>query len=95
MNELARNPYVTDGGQFSGNLPSTEPPPGSVVSFQIRHPNSPVEYSYAAIRAGNGDWYITGGETKQGVDWTTFTNAIKPRLIGRMILMRNSRELFV
>lgn len=93
-NELTRNPYLT-GGQFNGTLPTAEPAIGSVVAFRVWHPNSPVEYWYAAVRAGNGAWYITGGETKQGVDWPTFIEAIKPRMIGQMILMRMDRELIL
>jgi hypothetical protein len=78
-------------GRLQGQLDATpitygrvpgEPSPGSVVQFKIRHGQK--LYDYAAIRAGDLRWYITGGETKQGVDWHTLCEAIKPKMVGPM-----------
>jgi hypothetical protein len=65
-----------------------EPPIFSVVKFRIRHsPDSGRYYDYAAIHAGDGKWYLTGGETKQGVSWEAMCHAIKPKIVGPIVVM--------
>lgn len=68
-----------------------EPPIGTVVSFHVRHRPGTNPYSYAAIRAGDGKWYTTGRGTAQGVDWSTFANAVRERLAGPLMVMRVDR----
>lgn len=86
-------------GQFSGRLPAgtnwpapqvgklLEPGVGTVVRFRVKHDNSGRYYDYAAIRAGDGKWYITGGETKQGVDWGTLIDAVQPLIEGPLWIL--------
>lgn len=94
MNDLVpHNPFhdhkplrrVTDTSMSGGGYPQ-EPPPGSVVSFKARLPGSDKLYDYAAIRAGDGRWWLTGGETKQGVMWSTLLDNIRPVIEGPLWL---------
>jgi hypothetical protein len=68
---------------FEGQTPSqpapfvtavpAEPPVGTVLAYQRRLPGrdgGPERaYHYASIRAGDGLWYTTGREARQGVNW--------------------------
>lgn len=74
-------------------VPHGEPPIYTVVSFRINHGGR--VYDYAAVRAGDGKWYATGGETKQGVDWATLVRSARPRLVGPIQVMGPVRSLFV
>lgn len=69
------------------------PPIGSVMKFEIQHPSSAMMYTYAAIRAGNGLWYVTGGETQQGVSWGILIEAIRPRVAGPIQAMVRAPHL--
>jgi hypothetical protein len=62
-----------------------------VVQFTIRH--GVKSYDYAAIRAGDGKWYITGGYTKQGVSWEIMINAIRPKIVGPLWVMHGRAGL--
>lgn len=67
---------------------ASEPPIFSVIKFRIRHqPGSGQYYDYAAIHAGDGKWYTTGAQTMQGVSWETLCHAIKPKLVGPVVVM--------
>lgn len=71
------------------------PPIYTVISFRVRHPGGGRVYDYAAIRAGDGKWYPTGGETRQGVDWPTLVRAIRARLVGPISILGPIRQVFV
>lgn len=73
---LVAPPEVLSSSQYRGN----EPAPGSVVKFKVLLTGR--TYDYAAIRAGDGRWYLTGGETKQGVSWQVLLDSIRPHLSG-------------
>jgi len=65
-----------------------EPPIFTALAFNIKHAGGASDYyTYAAIRAGDGKWYITGGETKQGVDWVTFCDGVRDRLASPLWIM--------
>lgn len=76
-------------------VPHGEPPIYTVISFRVRHPGGGRVYDYAAIRAGDGKWYPTGGETRQGVDWPTLVRAIRARLVGPISILGPIRQVFV
>lgn len=69
------------------------PPIGTVVRFKIDHGGR--YYDYAAVRAGDGKWYITGGDTKQGVSWAVMTAAIKPKLSGPIMVMSDRTGIWL
>lgn len=72
-----------------------EPPIYTVLAFKIRHPGGSRVYDYAAVRAGDGLWYVTGGETKQGVGWALLVDAVRARLVGPLQVMGPIRSLFL
>jgi hypothetical protein len=55
-----------------------EPPVGTVLAYQRRLPGCDGErsYHYASIRAGDGRWYTTGSNARQGVDWHTLREVL-------------------
>lgn len=40
-----------------------------VVRFEIGYPDTPKTYSYAAVRMRDGNWFITGADSPQGLRW--------------------------
>lgn len=83
-----------NAGALTGNpLEYQGPPIGTVVRFKIDHGGK--YYDYAAVRAGDGKWYITGGETKQGVSWEVMTNAIKAKLSGPIMVMSDQTGIWL
>mgnify|MGYP000246811518 CR=1 FL=1 len=72
-----------------------EPPIYTVLGFRINHGGRVYDYDYAAVRAGDGKWYLTGGETMQGVDWQTMARAIRPKVVGPVQVMGPVRSLFL
>lgn len=85
-----------DPGSLSAPVPHSEPPIYTVISFRIRHSGaSGTVYDYAAVRAGDGKWCVTGGETRQGVDWATIVRAVRARLVGPITVMGPVRQVFL
>jgi hypothetical protein len=82
-----------DEASEAAPVPFDEPPIFTVIAFRVRM--SGRDYAYAAVRAGDGKWYATGGATKQGVDWQTLVRAVRPRLAGPIQIMQPARSLFV
>jgi hypothetical protein len=82
-----------DPDSYGSPVPHNEPPIFTVISFRVGM--SGRVYDYAAVRAGDGKWYATGGETKQGVDWQTLVRAVRPRLVGPVQVLGPIRNLFL
>jgi hypothetical protein len=78
-----RSAPMSTPNPFEGQVPSqpapfvtavpAEPPVGTVLAYQRRlrgRDGGPERsYHYASIRAGDGLWYTTGREARQGVHW--------------------------
>jgi hypothetical protein len=78
-----RSAPMSTPNPFEGQAPSqpapfvtavpAEPPVGTVLAYQRRLPGrdgGPERaYHYASIRAGDGLWYTTDREARQGVNW--------------------------
>lgn len=76
-------------------VPMSEPPIGTVLTFQVAHPGAAGrQYTYAALRAGDGRWYLTS-RTEQGVGWETMVRAVRERLVGPLVIMRPDRSVFL
>lgn len=82
-----------DPDSFGAPVPHNEPPIYTVISFRVGMRGK--TYDYAAVRAGDGKWYPTGGETKQGVDWHTLVRAVRPRLVGPVQVLGPVRSLYL
>lgn len=80
---------------LSAPVVTHEPPIYTVLAFRVRHPGGDRVYDYAAVRAGDGRWYLTGGETKQGVSWEILVRAVRARLVGPLMVMGPVRSLFL
>lgn len=64
-------PEAPSPAPFVFTMP-VEPPVGTVLVYQRQLGggiNTKRTYHYASIRAGNGLWYTTGQEARQGVSW--------------------------
>lgn len=46
-----------------------EPPPGSVIRFNMQFNGYGTVYDYAALHAGDGKWYTTGPRSPKGYTW--------------------------
>jgi hypothetical protein len=79
-------------GRFVGDLAGglLEPQPLSVIQFRVRHGEN--LYDYAALRAANGLWYTTGGETRQGVTWAEMIPHIKAKIAGPLLVLSPIRS---
>lgn len=50
--------------------PTTDDPDGALVLwFTRRFRHGGTQYTYAAVKAGDGLWYLTGGTSPQGLTW--------------------------
>lgn len=72
---------------------ATEPAIGSIITFSVVYPTGPKSYDYAAIRAGNGLWYMTGTNAGIGMNWRQFIDAFEPILKGPLYVVTEKREL--
>lgn len=88
-------PLEMPGGNDPVPVPQAEPPVSTVVAFSVRHPSSRRVYDYAAIRAGNGLWYATGGTTAQGTTWEVLVRAVRERVVGPLRVLGPVREVYL
>lgn len=74
------------------------PPIYTYIRFRVRLPGANGvghrDYDYAGLRAGDGKWYLTGGETRQGVDWATLLDSVRPVLQGPIVIMTDRASVF-
>lgn len=51
--------------------PTTDDPDGALVIWFTRYfnPNRSKQYTYAAVKAGDGLWYTTGPQSPKGYTW--------------------------
>lgn len=74
-------------------VPAAEPPIGSIIMFTIVYPTGPAEYSYAALRVGNGLWYMTGVSGGSGLTWKNFTDSFGSMIKGPIHIVTEKKVL--